>query len=169
MVDYLVAEKGFVHCSARALWVDEIQKRGLEANRANMRIVANSLRAERGDDYLVQEYLRRAREEGWKDFVIESLRAIAEAETLKKNGGVLFAVDADPKVRYARIQERASESDQVTFDEFIAHEQLEMNDPDPHGMQKEKVIALADYVITNNGTLEELRARVDEILAKMGV
>jgi len=45
VVEYLVEKKGFVHCSARALWVDEIKKRGLEVNRANMRIVANDLRA----------------------------------------------------------------------------------------------------------------------------
>ncbi len=66
VVEYLVAQKGFVHCSARALWVEEMGKRGLETSRENMRIVANSMRAEHGDDYLIQEYLRRAKAAGWK-------------------------------------------------------------------------------------------------------
>jgi dephospho-CoA kinase len=59
VVDYLVREKGFVHCSARQLWNDEITKRGLEINRANMRLIANDLRAAHGDDFLLTEYERR--------------------------------------------------------------------------------------------------------------
>lgn len=165
-VDCLVS-KGFTHCSARALWLDEIRKRSLEPIRANMRIVANSLRARHGDDYLVSEYLRRAADAGWQDIVIESIRALAEAVTLKARGGILLAVDAEPHIRYERIQERASESDRVTFKEFIAHEQMEMNDPDPHGMQKAKVIAMADYTLRNNGTLEELHAQVEKVLAQI--
>lgn len=168
VVDYLIQKKGFVHCSARALWIDEIQKRGLTVDRANMRIVANSLRAAHGNDYLVVEYMRRAKESGWKDIAIDSIRAMAEANTLKKNGGILVAVDADQKLRYERIQGRASESDRVTFEEFISHEALEMNDPDPNGMQKAAVIAAADYTIQNNTSLEELHRQIDAVLAKIG-
>ncbi len=49
----------------------------------------------------------------------------------------------------------------------MAHETLEMNDPDPHGMQKAKVIAAADYTIMNNGTLAELHAQIDAVLPKL--
>lgn len=167
VTNYLVEQKGFTHCSARALWVDEIKKRGLDVDRANMRTVANSLRAEHGNDYLIREYVRRAKEQGLKDIVIESLRAYAEVTALKELGGVLFAVDADPHVRFARVQARASESDKVTYEEFIAQEELEMNDPDPNGMQKAKVMQAADYTFLNGGTLEELHAQVEEVLAKL--
>jgi len=167
VVDYLVGKKGFAHCSARALWTAEIERRGLEPTRANMRTVANSLRAEHGDDFLVTEFLRQAEETGWDDVVIESLRAIAETETLKKRGGILLSVDADQKLRYERIQARASATDQVSFDEFVEHEKLEMNDPDPHGMQKAKVMAMADYTLENNGTLEELHQQIERALAEI--
>jgi dephospho-CoA kinase len=167
VVEYLVEKKGFVHCSARALWVDEIKKRGLEVNRANMRIVANDLRAKHGDDFLVAEYKRRTGFKPEENYVIESLRATAEANTLKQSGGVLWAVDADQKVRYERTQSRASESDKISFDEFIKHEELEMNDPDPHGMQKAKVIEMSDVVLINNGTQEELFGQVEAALQKI--
>lgn len=72
-----------------------------------------------------------------------------------------MAVDAEPKVRYERISGRQSASDKVTFSEFIAHEKLEMNDPDPNGMQKADVIKCADYTIMNNSTLAELRSQVE--------
>ncbi len=166
-VEYLVEEKGFIHCSARGLWTNEIGKQGLEPTRANMRIVANSLRAQHGKDYLVTEFLRRIKEAGWENVVIESLRAVAEAETLKANGGILISVDADQKLRYERISVRASETDRVTFDEFVEHEKLEMNDHDPNGMQKEKVMAMADYTLLNNGTLEELHEQIEDVLTKI--
>lgn len=157
--------KGFIHCSARALWIDEINRRGLEVNRNNMRIVANELRAAHGDDYFVQEYQRRTGFDANKKYIVESIRTTSEVAAIKQYGGILWAVDADQKVRYARVQERRSESDKVSFEQFVEHEALEMNDPDPHGMQKAKVIAMADHVFMNNGTIEELQQQVDAALA----
>lgn len=167
VVEYLLEKGGFEHCSARSLWIDEIQKRGLEVNRSNMRIVANDLRAKHGDDFLIAEYERRTHFDPKKNYIIESIRAVPEAETLKKFGGILLAVDADQKVRYERVQERRSESDKVSFEQFKEHEALEMNDPDPHGMQKAKVIEMADYVIMNDGTFDELRVRTEEVLKEI--
>ena len=89
------------------------------------------------------------------------------AETLKKNGATLLVVDADQKLRYERVQGRRSETDKVSFEQFQEHEALEMNDPDPHGMQKAKVIEMADYVIQNNGTFDELKEKIDEVLGKI--
>ena len=167
VVEYLVEKKGFRHYAARQLWVDEINRRGLEVKRENMRIVANDLRRQHGNDFLVAAYVERMQTEGVQDAIIESIRAIAEAETLKRHGGVLLAVDADQHLRYERIVGRASESDKVTFKHFAAQETLEMNDPDPNGMQKEKVMQMADYTIINNGTLDEFHAQIETALSRM--
>ena len=164
VVEYLAKKRGFVHCSARALWIDEINRQGLEVNRANMRIVANELRATHGSDFLIAEYKRRTGFSPEKNYVVESLRTTAEVDALKKEGGVLWAVDADPRIRYERIQARASESDAISFQEFVEHEALEMHDPDPSGMQKAAVIGMADVVLTNNGTQEELFLQVEGAL-----
>lgn len=164
VVDFLVKEKGFVHCSARAIFLEEIERRGLEASRENLRVVANDLRREYGNDFLVTHYLKYAQREPQGNLIIESIRTLAEADTLRKNGGMLIVVDADPEIRYARITSRGSSSDHVTYEQFLAHEALEMNDPDPHGMQKAKVMESADYSILNNGTLEELHQKVGEMI-----
>lgn len=169
VVEYLIKEKGFIHYSARKLYLREVEKRGLGRSRANMRIVANDFRAKFGNNYLVAEYLKRAKDEGSKNSIIESIRATAEAETLKDNRGMLLAVDADQKVRYERISKRASESDHISFEEFIEHEKLEMDDPDPHGMQKAKVMEMADYTLTNNNSVEELYKKVEIVLQKIGL
>lgn len=134
-----------------------------------MRLMANRLRAEHGDDYLVTYYLEKIATDHTERAVIESIRALAEARTLKEHGGILIAVDADQALRYARIQERKSSSDQISFEEFVAQETLELNDPDPHGMQKQKVMESADYTVLNNGTLNELHAQLDIVLEKVGL
>jgi dephospho-CoA kinase len=167
VVDYLISEKGFTHYSARAIYLEEIDRRGIEQSRANMRIVANDLRAEHGDDFLITYYLKKIKEEGTENAIIESIRAHSEAVTLKNSGGILIAVDADQKLRFERVQERRSESDRVSFEEFVAHEAIELNDPDPHGMQKQKVIDMADYTILNNGTFEEFHAQIEAVYQKI--
>jgi dephospho-CoA kinase len=164
-VDYLVEKKGFIHCSARALWVDEINTRGLEVKRENMRIVANDLRAKHGNDFLITEYKRRTGFESGRNYIIDSVRAVAEVATLKELGGVLWTVDANSRVRYERTQSRATEG-AVSFKEFMAQEALEMNDPNPNGMQKAKVIAMADVTFFNDKTPQELFAQVELALQK---
>ncbi len=167
VVDYLVAKRGFVHYSARQLFIEEIERRGLSVNRGHMRLVANTLRAEHGNDFLVTVYLERMTQEEASNAIIESIRAVAEAQTLKAHGGVLVAVDANQRLRYERIRARASQSDAVTFEEFVAHEALEMHDPDPNGMQKAAVIAMADYTLLNDDTLEVLYAQIDTLLSEI--
>ncbi len=164
VVDYLVEHEGFVLYHARKLFIEEIEKQGLENNRANMRIVANQIRKEYGNDAIIIQFLKQANERGDKKIVIDSIRALAEAETLKRLGGILLAVDANQHLRFERIQSRQSSSDQVTFEEFLEHEQLEMNDPDPNGMQKAKVMKIADHTIMNGGSLEELHRKIEEFL-----
>ena len=163
-VSHLVKTHGFAHYSVREEIVREIEARGLEASRSNLRLVANSLRAEAGNDVLVVRALERAQAKNESDIIIESIRALAEVETLRARGGILLAIDADIKKRYARITGRGSASDKVTLEEFQAQEVLEMNDPDPNGMQKAKVMAAADHTIQNDGTLPELYRQLRDFL-----
>jgi dephospho-CoA kinase len=165
IVDYLVKEKGFTHYSSRDLIVSEIEKQGLPITRNQMRLTANDLRALHGDDFVVKHAYLRAKEEGKSDVVIESVRAIAEAVYLQEHGGVLLAIDADPRLRYERVQDRRSATDKVTFEQFIAHEELEKNDPNPHGMQKAKVMQMADYLIENQDTLEKLHREIETFMS----
>lgn len=167
VVDYLVHHKGFTHCSARAIWIDEMEKRGQEPTRANMRLIANELRGKHGNDFLITYYLEKIQREGIKNAGIESIRALDEARTLKAHGGILIAVDADPKIRYERVQGRRSETDKVSYEQFLEHEELETNDPDPHGMQKRKVMEIADYTILNNGSLAELEKQIEDVFSKI--
>jgi len=71
VVDYLVKEKGFALYHARTLLIEEIEKRGLPIDRKHMRLVANDLRAQYGNDYIVRFFLERATKTGDKKIVID--------------------------------------------------------------------------------------------------
>ncbi len=163
VVDYLVTHKGFTHFSARAIWIDILEERHMETSRANMRLVANEMREKHGNDFLITYYTEKIQQQGTLKAIIESIRAVDEAKTLKERGGILIAVDADQKLRYERVQSRRSGTDRVSFEQFVAHELLESNDPNPHGMQKQKVIDMADHLILNNGTLEEFHTKIEDV------
>ena len=166
VVEYLVEKHGFKHYSSRDLIMQEVVKRGLEPNRANARLIGNTMRKERGADVVVSCALDQIVEHKVEKAVIESIRAIKEVEKLKSVGGILLAVDAPAEVRYQRIVSRGSVTDKISFTEFQAHEALEMDDPDPNGMQKAKVMEMADYTISNSCTIPELHIAIDEFLEK---
>jgi len=161
VVDYLVTNYGFVHYSSRTFITEAVLEKRLVPTRNQLRLTANELRAEYGDDFVVRQAYEQAARDGATRIVIESIRAIAEAVFLKAQGGILLAVDATPEIRYGRVQTRRSTTDQVSYEEFLAHEALERNDPDPHGMQKAKVMKLADYTIMNDASLAVLQQAVD--------
>lgn len=166
VVEYLKT-KGFKHYSASGFITEEIVRRGLPVNRDTMREVADNLRETHGPGYITNKLLERAAQSGG-DAVIESIRSVGEAENLKNQRAVLWAVDADIRARYERITKRKSEKDSVTFEHFVEQERQESDNTEPYKMNLPKCIAMADAVITNDGTQEELFVQVEEALKAAG-
>ena len=88
-----------------------------------------------------------------KGLVIGSIRGTGEAQRLHEFGGQLIVVDADPHVRYERLQGRGRADDSITFEQFVEKEAGDMavgeTDPTKFGMAA--VIEAADIRIENNG------------------
>ncbi len=164
VVDYLKT-KGFAHYSARGFIVSEIERRGLPVDRSTMNQTANDLRLKHSPSYIIEELYKQA-EAADGDAIIESVRALGEAEFLRAHGAKLVAVDADRKLRYERSVARGSHTDHVDFDTWVTQEEREWHNEAAHDMDVPGVMALADFTIENNGTVEELRAQVDAALAQ---
>lgn len=164
VVDYLVKNKGFVHYSVRGYLTREIQNRGLELNRDSMVLVANDLRSKHNPAYIIEELYEEAKKVG-KNCIIESIRTPGEVQSLKKRENFyLLAVDADPKTRYDRIVLRGSETDHISFEEFIANEKREFTSDDPNKQNLSWCINNADFMLENNEEFEEFFKRIDKIL-----
>lgn len=167
IVDYLIKEKGYSHFSVRGYLIIEIEKRGLEVNRDSMTMVANELRANNSPSFITDQLFIEAQKSG-NNCIIESIRTPGEITSLRKNQGFyLFAIDADTKLRYERIFSRGSETDHIDFDTFLANEKREMTSEDPNKQNLKKCIELADFVFTNNESLEELHKQIEKVLKEI--
>lgn len=162
--DYLV-KKWFNHYSVSDYIVVEIKKRWLEVNRDSMYTVGWDLKQKWWPDFIVKELYKQAKIE-WKSAVIESIRSPWEAVSLKQlDDFALMSVDADQKIRYARIRLRNSVKDQIDSETFASNEARELKgSDDPSKINLPACIELADYKINNNGTLEDLYKQIDEAL-----
>lgn len=166
VVDYL-AEKGFKHYSIREFLSDEIRRRNLPVNRNTLVEVGNDLREKYGSGYLAEQLYFRAREASG-DCIIESLRNPGEVEILKSKGDfVLFAVDANIGLRYSRIINRKSSTDNISFIEFVENEKREFISNNANKQNLSKSIEMADYVFQNNGTIEELYKEIEKVLGEI--
>ena len=166
IVEYLVG-RDFKHYSVRAFLTEEILKRGLKVNRDSMVAVGNDLREKFGPSCIIEELHKRALDSGG-NAVIESIRCPGEVSALrKKEGFVLFAVDADVEARYSRNVERGSVTDNISFERFVADEQREMESRDHYKQNLRKCIELADYNFKNDWTIEELHKNVGAVLEKI--
>lgn len=167
IVDYLINEKQFKHFSVRSFLIEEIERRGLEVNRDTMTLIGNELRAKNSPSYNVDCLFERALKSGG-NCIIESIRTPGEIDSLKKKGKfILFAVDADPLVRYDRIVVRNSVTDRISYETFIQNEQREMNSDDPNKQNIFACIKQADYQFNNDGTVEALIRQVEAALKEI--
>lgn len=167
IVEFLKEKYNFSHYSVRDFLVEEINKRGLAVNRDSMTMVANDLRAKNSPSYITDQlYLKAVSEK--QNCIIESIRTPGEIISLKqKSAFYLFAVDADPKVRYERITIRKSNTDSIDFKTFLANEAREMNTSNPNKQNLSKCIEMADFVFNNDGNIDSLNIKVKEVLIQI--
>src|SRR4051812_36781737 len=117
IVDFLVKEKGFKHFSVRAFLMAEIEKRGMPHVRDSMWAIAQEFRKNFSAGYMMEQ-LAEQRKKYDGPAIIEAQRALGEIEVLRERleDFYMFAINADPKVRYQRIVDRKSTTDNISFE-----------------------------------------------------
>ena len=164
--------------SATDMLRDELEKRGLPTDREHKAALSAEWRREHGMAAIVDrayEYYK-AHESEYSGMIVGSLRHPGEADEIHRLGGKVVWVDADPKVRYARVivnahlRGRAAEDD-VTYEEFLAHEAREMaHVGDEATLNMGAVKERADITIENNGNdLEKFKNDAEMELIKFGL
>ncbi len=168
VVDYLVNQKNFFYFSNSGYLAHELESRGVEKTRPNLRAIGNEYREKFGSGYLAKKAIELAQIAGAENIVIEAIRSVGEATIIKNSGGKLLVIDADRKERYRRIHERKSSKDLIDFDTFVEQEEKEWFGAEGEfDMNMKAVMAMADYTILNEGTIKELHQLVEEYLNKI--
>ncbi|MCL2451320.1 hypothetical protein FWD20_00320 [Candidatus Saccharibacteria bacterium] len=162
LAHHLVKKYGYTQASTSDMLrkISMVQYGNTE--RPTLQIVGPAVRAERGAGALVIEGLQEPR-----PTVITSIRTLGEAKELKKAGGILMFVDAEPRLRYERMVKRARDGEvNETFEKFMETTLKEQYaGPGDAEYNLRDVKAMADMVIDNNGTKDEFLAYAIEKLS----
>ncbi len=165
-------KKGFVYYSLSDMIRDEATKRGLEHSRDNMINLGNDLRQKFGPGCLAQktnEKIENTKKKSFGEFffVIDSIRSPHEVKELKKNKDfILVGIEAPIELRLERMLRRNRIGDAKTLEELKQHEQRENLKSDAN-QQVDVALKLANAVVINAGTLEDLHERIDYLLVKL--
>jgi dephospho-CoA kinase len=143
---------------------EEIKKQGLALNEKNERLIREKIRREQGMDAYAKLNLARIDEARQNsDVVIDGLYSWEEYIFLKEYYSEDFCVVAvwsAPETRYDRLTGRQNRS--LTLEEAISRDKEEIEK-----IKKGGPIAMADFTIINESSLEELREETEKILARL--
>ncbi len=157
----ILKEKGFLHISLSDLIREEAAKRNMPTTRENLILLGNELRKQFGAGVLSQRALDKMRT---GNYVITSIRNPGEVDVIRNAGGILILADAAESIRWQRMQRRPNRPDSLkTFEDFVRLEKEESESSDPARIQMNKVIGMADIVIDNDGSLEELKEKISKL------
>jgi len=150
---------GYLFVPATELLRKEVRRRNLPITRENLRMVGNHWRDELGLGVLVDKAVAdyQVAKDLYKGVVISSLRNPGEADRVHHLGGTVIWIDADPEVRYKRIQANAvargrADEDNKSYEQFLAEEEAEMMAPadaEASALNMSAVKDRADLVVDN--------------------
>ncbi len=160
----IFAENGFARIRFGDVTDQEVARRGLALNEENECLIREFLRQEHGMSAYAQLNLPRIDSAlEYSDVVIDGLYSWEEYTFLKTRYGEDFytvAVWASPGVRYERLRNRAER--QLTLEEAISRDREEIEN-----LNKGGPIAMADFTIINEFSVENLRPEVERIIAQL--
>ena len=159
-------ERSFYALSLSDVIREELRRQGLEETRERMIETGNAMRAAEGPGGLAERLAGQLAPD--RNYVIDSVRHPAEVEVLRVRTRrfKLIWVEADEAVRFERIRARGRGGDPASLEELRALEGRELASADPAAQQLLAVREIADFVVQNDGSLEELRRSVHGILAE---
>lgn len=173
-VGHILAEKhGYLFISVTELLRAEAKRRELPVEREVLRTISAEWRRELGLGVLVDKAIAEYDlvQNQYKGLVMASLRNPGEADRVHDFGGSVIWLDADPRVRYDRIQANAAsrnraEEDNKTFEQFQEEESVEMHSGgDAATLDGSAVKGLSDiFIVNGNLDITGLEAQLVQIL-----
>lgn len=148
--DVLSQHSGYKVVSLSDILRNELDKRGMEHSRKNLSGLSQEIRSNEGQGSMSKRAI--AANQDIARLCITSIRSPGEVEVIQAAGGKVIWIDADPRIRYQRISSRSGSrpEDVVSFEEFIEHEDAEMNPSEQGGgLNMSAVKAKADEIILN--------------------
>jgi dephospho-CoA kinase len=143
----------------------ETKNKGLELNDYNVGVTADNMRKKYGKDIWAKKTLEKIKLiKNGELLIIDGIRNIEEIETFEKRLGknfTLISIQSTDKLRYKRAMNRGRQDDSKDLKLIKVRDKRELS----WGLGN--VIASADIVITNQGSIDEFKSRIKDLLNKI--
>jgi dephospho-CoA kinase len=159
--------RGFPSVSLGDIVREETIKRGLELTKENVAKVSIRLRQELGQNAVAKLAVEKVRALLEKNplVVIDGVRSLDEVGTFRGafpgEEIVIIAVHTPPRLRFERLRARGRHDDPQTWEDFEERDWKELR----FGIGG--VIAMADYMLINDGSKEEYDEKVEALVGKV--
>jgi dephospho-CoA kinase len=143
---------------------DILNRLYLPISRKNMQNLSLDLRTRFGGDILAKVIAEDVKNNPHEIVVIDGVRRLNDISSLKDLPNFhLISIDANPEIRYERMKlrnENEGDADK-TFAEFEEDNKREAE------LQIPEVMAVANFHLDNDSTIEQLYTQVDKILEEI--
>ncbi len=164
--DYLVS-KGYQFLRCGQITLDIIKKKGLKPSEENEKIIREGIRKEHGmAAYAImnKEKIDKMLKKG--NVVIDGLYSWSEYKFLKnvyQDDFKVLAIISDPETRYQRLEKRKEIDEKMRHRPASREQAMSRDYAEIENIEKGGPIAMADYVVINSGTKEELIEKIKNI------
>jgi len=134
----------------------------IEKTRDNMQDISTLLRQKFGEDLLAKIVFEEVKDDQHDIVTVDGMRRLADFKYLDTLPHFVFTyVETDNQTRYERIVKRKENPGDAekTFEQFVQDQKDEAD------AQIKDLKVKAQYTIENNGTVEELQQKVDELIS----
>ncbi len=164
VANYLINQYGAQQLKFSKVLRDILQRIYQDISRENMQKISTILREGFGDDLLAKVIYNDILNSNEKMIVIDGVRRLPDIEILRSLPEFkLLFIDTDIENRYQRLIQRNENIDDrnKTFDDFQKEDQAEAE------INIDKLKSIADYIIDNNGNIDNLYKQIDKIITEL--
>ena len=163
IVSNLMQKMGYTRVVMGDVVRDEVKNRGLKPTPKNLGYIMIKLREEEGPHIVAERCIPKISKARGKIVIVDGVRSLYEVKVFQKyfTNFKLIALHASPDTRFKRLFRRKRSDDPKGWDAFAKRDLRELN------IGLGDVIALADYMIVNEGTKNQLKRRTCKVLEKV--
>ncbi len=161
---YIAEKINGKHISGGDMLRDMLTTLGVEPKKTALGDFGTFLRTHYGKDFITNRYYQMV-EEG-EHLIANGFRSVVETEGHKAHGALIVYIDAPDALRHTRVSSRGRNHDSVHADDLKKLDEQEHASTAVMAENLGAVRHLADVVIMNDGSLEQLHAKLDDFITE---
>lgn len=142
---------------------EEAKKRGLDPTPENLGRLMLELRRVEGENTIAKRCVPKIMKDMHRKIIVDGVRSLAEVTEFRKSFEkfVLVALHSSPETRFRRLYNRQRSDDPKNWEVFLERDMRELN------VGLGSAIAMAEYMIVNEKSLEDVKMKAEEIFRRI--